>query len=328
MRAIRFDEFGDYSVLRVVEVPVPRPGPGELLVKVAVAPVNPIDSTIRSGRFPAAKPPPTIPGQEACGRVAAGSAPGLGAGDRVLVRGGYGSVRDGTWAEYVTATAAQALPASDGLSDEAVAASGSGYLTAVLALEKGGFTAGQTVVVLGAGGAVGNATCQLARARGAGLVIGTVGSTAKTEAARSSGLEAVIDLSTESLPDGVARLTEGRGADIVIDPVGGALTGQAVTALADDGVVVVLGYVAGPAAEINLPAMVRKRARIQAIALGRTDPEVVRSFYESLREDFTSGALQPLVGRVFPLEQAAEAQRYLDAERPFGKVLLRPGEST
>src|SRR5712692_459716 len=128
MRAVRFERFGDYSELKLVTLRRPEPSPGELLVKVTVAAVNPIDSTIRAGRFSGAKAPPMIPGQEACGVIVAGTDGGLMAGTRVLVRGGYGIVRDGTWQEFVTARSDQVTAAPDVLDDPAVAASGSGYL--------------------------------------------------------------------------------------------------------------------------------------------------------------------------------------------------------
>ncbi len=322
MRAVRFDRFGDYAELKLVSLPRPEPGPGELLVRVLVAAVNPIDSTVRSGRFPGAKSPPLVPGQEACGVVVSG-APSLPKGTRVLVRGGLGTVRDGTWAEFVTVRAEHALRAPQGLDDASVGAAGSGFLAAALAFERGGFSAGANVLVLGVGGAVGNAAYQLARARGAGTVIGTVGSWEKAGIAAKHGLENVIDLSSESLEDGVARFTSGKGVNLVIDSVGGSVTGGALKTLADDGTLVALGYVAGPLAEINLQDLVRRRGRIQAVGLARMPADIVHALFESMREGFERGSLKPAVARTLRLDEAAEAQRFLDHDRPFGKVLLQ-----
>lgn len=322
MRAIQFDRYGDYAELKLVARDQPAPEPGELLIRVTVAAVNPIDSTIRAGRFTGAKPPPLVPGQEACGVVVVG-VDGVPEGARVLVRGGFGIVRDGTWEEFVTARPDQVLPAPRGLDDPSVAAAGSGYLAAALALERGGFASGASVLALGVGGAVGNATYQLSLARAASIVIGAVGSTAKAEIARSLGLKNVIDLSTEKLEEGVARLTGGKGVDLVVDTIGGSVTGAALKTLADDATLVALGYVAGPIAEINLQDLVRRRGRIQAVGLGRMPVDFVRGLFESMREEFERGALRPLVARSFPLEEAAEAQRFLDQERPFGKVVLQ-----
>jgi NADPH:quinone reductase len=323
MRAVLFDRYGDYSELKLVTRDRPLPSAGEVLVRVTVAAVNPIDSTIRLGRFPAAKPPPLVLGQEACGVVVGGADSRLPEGTRVLVRDGFGTMRDGTWQEFVAARPEQLFTVSDRLDDAEVAASGSGYLAAALALKSAGFELGKTVLALGVGGAVGNAVYQLGRARGAARVIGTVGSHAKAALARSLGVEDVIDLSTESVADGVARLTGGAGVDIVVDPIGGAITGAALRSLADGGTLVALGYVAGTQAEINLQDMVRRRAQIHAVALGREPAMSVRALYDEMREEFSRSLIRPVVARTFPLDQAGEAQRFLDEERPFGKVVLK-----
>ena len=323
MRAVRLDRYGDYSELKSVMVPTPQPADDELLIRVRVAAVNPIDSTIRLGRFSGAKQPPLVPGQEASGVVTANATPDFPLGTRVLVRGGYGIARDGTWQEFVTAGPNQILRAPRGLDDAALAATGSGYLAAALALGRAGFAADKSVLALGVGGAVGNATYQLARARGASIVIGTAGSTAKAELARSLGFNPVVDLSTESLEEVTTKLTEGRGVDIVVDSLGGPITSQALKTLASDGALVALGYVAGASTEINLQDMVRRRGAILAVGLARMPPDSVRALYESMRQEFESGALAPRVARTFPLEEAADAQRFLDHDRPFGKVVLQ-----
>jgi NADPH:quinone reductase-like Zn-dependent oxidoreductase len=323
MRAVRFDRHGDYGELKLVTLERPEPSPGELLIRIVVAAVNPVDSTVRAGRFNGAKPPPMIPGQEAAGVVAGGGTRDCPDGTRVLIRGGFGTVRDGTWAELVVARPEQVLLAPEGLDDAAVAASGSGFLAAALALDRASFVTGKSVLALGVGGAVGNAVYQLARARGAAFVAGTAGSKAKADLALSAGFTHVIDLSSESVQEGVARLNGDRGVDIVVDSVGGNVTGAALSTLADDGTLVALGYVAGPRAEINLPEMVRKRARIQAVSLARMPAEIIRGLYEAMRDEFARGLIRPFVARSFPLEEAAQAQRHLDLDRPFGKVLLR-----
>jgi NADPH:quinone reductase len=323
MRAVRLDRYGDYSELKLVTVPTPGPTDDELLIQVRVAAVNPIDSTIRLGLFSGAKQAPLVPGQEASGVVIANATNDYPVGTRVLVRGGYGIVRDGTWQEFVTALPNQILRAPRGLDDATVAATGSGYLAAALALDRAGFAAGKSVLALGVGGAVGNAAYQLARARGASVVIGTAGSTAKAELARSLGFDSIIDLSTESLEEASTKLTNGRGVDIVVDSLGGPITSHALKTLANDGTLIALGYVAGASTEINLQDMVRRRAAILAVGLARMPPDSVHTLYESMRQEFETHALRPRVARSFPLEEAAEAQRFLDQDRPFGKVVLQ-----
>lgn len=309
-----------------MEVDPPVPAPGEVLVRMLTAAVNPIDDVIRRGRFPGSKEPPLIPGGEGCGVVVSGGDPDWPQGARVLVRGGFGVTSDGTWREMVAASPESLYPVPDSLSDAQVAASGSGPFAGLLALEQGGFAPGQTVLVPAFGGAVGNAAWQIASALGAGRVITTAGTTAKAEAARALGAADVVDLSGESLPEAVGRLTGDAGVDLAVDSVGGSMTGQLVPCLATGGTIVVLGYVAGTRAEIDLQVLVRKRGRIVTASLVREPAQRQRRLWERLYPLLADGRLVPVVGRVFDLAEAAGAQRCLAEERPLGKVVLSISE--
>ncbi|HLG76323.1 MAG TPA: zinc-binding dehydrogenase, partial [Ktedonobacteraceae bacterium] len=197
------------------------------------------------------------------------------------------------------------------------------YLTAYFALTAAGFKADQVVLAPAVGGAVGNATVQLARAMGAGRVLSTASTTAKTEQARAAGYENVIDLSRETLTTGVKRLTGGAGANVAIDSVGGPVTSQVLASLARGGALIVLGYPAVTRTTIEVTDLIWKRAHMQGFSLFAYTPEQLAAAYDTtLRPLLSEGRIRPAVARTFPLEAASEAQRYLNESRPFGRVVL------
>ena len=322
MKAIRFERYGDYDQLRLEEVPTPEPTDGEVLVRVTAAAVNSLDNTVRLGYFPSSKEPPLVLGNEGVGIVERSGASGLEEGTRVMMTGTYGVIRDGTWGEYVAAGAEDVVPVPDSLTDAEAAAVPVAYLTARIALKVGGFSPGQSVLVPGVGGSVGNALVQLARAEGASRVISSAGATWKAEKARELGYGEVIDLSEESLDEGVMRLTDGAGVALAVDSVGGPLTGPALAALRQGGTLVTLGYPAGTEATINLLDLISKSTHIVGLNIYAQPPGTFGEAYELITKLLAEGRIQPLVSRTFPLEEAAEAQRYLVEDRPFGKVVL------
>ncbi|GAB3572340.1 quinone oxidoreductase family protein [Hymenobacter daeguensis] len=327
MKVIQYNEFGGYDRLHVVDVPAPQPAPDQLLVRMTAASVNPLDDFIRRGLHQGARQLPHIPGGEGVGVVETGNAE-FPAGTRVLVLPNLltgalrGLAEAGTWQELLVLDPLEVVNTPATLSDTAAASFSIAYLSAQLCLEKVGFRAGQRVLALGVGGAVGNAAIQLAQAQGAAQVISTAGSTAKAELARQAGYPHVIDLSQESIPDGVARLTDGAGVDVVVDSLGGALTGPALSALRPGGSLVVIGYAAGREATVTITDFVWKQISMHGITLNHRLPGTYRQLFEQLAPLAQAGKLQPLVARSLPLAEAAAAQQYLQEERPFGKVVL------
>ncbi|ADJ45332.1 NADPH:quinone reductase and related Zn-dependent oxidoreductase [Amycolatopsis mediterranei S699] len=327
MRAIQYDEFGGYDVLRVVDVPVPVPDDGQALVRVTLAGVNPLDDTVRSGKLPAAavRPLPIRPGGFGVGVLTEPGASGLPAGTRVILSGGrYGVGADGAWAEYIAVDPRHVVPIPDAVDDTAAAAltAATGHLTAYLALsELAGFRPGQSVLAPGVAGGVGQGGVDVARVLGAGAAITTATSTAKAERGRAAGFE-VIDLSTESLRDGVHRLTGGKGVDVVLDGVGGSVTGAALGALAVDGTLVSVGYAASTRTEIDVTDLIWKNTHIHGFRFALFTPEQINAANTHLLDLLARKEITPLVDRVFPLEQAAQAQRHLAEGSPFGRVLL------
>lgn len=331
MKAIQYQSYGDYGESRLVELPRPRPNEGEVLIEMRTVGVNPLDNTFRSGRIYMATPQnlPRIGGQTGVGVVVETKSEALAVGDRVFVRGpGFGLVADGTWREFVAAPAADLLRVPDDLDDDHAAAylAGAGYLTGYLALtELARFKPGQSVLAPGVGGAVGMETVQVARRLGASLAISTASSTEKTERARAAGYEHVIDLSKESLKDGVLRITEGRGVDVVVDGVSGTLTGQALASLAHGGTLVIAGYAGGREADVNVTDIIWKAATIRGFTFRLFTPQTVAAADAALLEHLKDGALQPTIGEIFQLSDAAQAVRHLIEGRPFGRVLMRAG---
>ncbi|PZG17080.1 quinone oxidoreductase family protein [Nonomuraea aridisoli] len=327
MRAIQYDQFGGYDVLKLTDVPAPVPEGGQALVKITLAGVNPLDDTVRRGKLPAAavKPLPLRPGGFGVGVLIEPGASGLTAGGRVMLSGGrYGVGADGAWAEYMAVDPRHLVPVPDDVDDIAAAAlsAGAGHLTAYLALtELAAFRPGQSVLAPGIGGAVGQGGADVARILGAEKAITTATTAAKAERGRAAGYD-VIDLSAESLRDGVHRLTGGKGVDVVLDGVAGPLTGDALAALAVGGTLVSIGYAAGERAEINVTDLIWKDAHVRGFRFAQFTPEQINTADARLLDLLARKQMAPMVDRVFPLEQAAEAQRHLMEGSPFGRVLL------
>ncbi|MFI2073493.1 MULTISPECIES: quinone oxidoreductase family protein [Streptomyces] len=328
MRAIQYREHGGYDRLRLVEMEVPEPAPGQALVRVTVGTVSPLDDTVRAGRMSPSlrKPLPIIPGGAAVGVVADAGTSGLPEGTRVAIHGqGRGLSTDGTWREYVVEYPEALTPLPDEVGDRQMAAmlAGAGYSTAYLALtELVGFRPGRSILAPGVGGAVGMGAAHVAARLGASMVISTAGRTEKAEQARAAGFAHVIDLSRESLRDGVARLTDGRGVDVVLDGVAGPLLGDALAALAHGGDYIAVGYSGGTRGTVDVTDLIWKTARMHGYKFDMFPDAAVRAARLTLLDWLAEKRFEPVVAREFPLAQAAEAQRHLMEDRPFGRVLL------
>lgn len=325
MRAVRFDEYGDYDVLKVVDIPKPEPAPGQAVVQMKAAAVNPFDNTCRRG-WVAQVPPGTIQGNEGVGVVVTGT-DRLPEGTRVMLVGTFGFARDGTWQDFIAVGADEAIPVPENLSDVEAAAVPVAYLAAQLSLTHGvHLTPGMSMLIPGVGGSVGNAALQLARIHGVGRLITSAGRTEKAERGRSEGFE-VVDLSQESLSDGVMRLTNGAGVDVALDSVGGAITGEALKSLAPGGRVVHMGYPAGTDLTVNSLTLIWGPAGTGSTSIGGFNiyfqpPEAFAAAWETILPLLRDGRVKPAVARTFALEQAGEATRHLIEDRPYGKVVL------
>ena len=321
MRMIQAIQFTGYQGLVQLDAPKPQVADGRVLVRVTAAGVTPLDHTILSGGHPRAKAPLVL-GNEGAGVIEDAGASGLAPGSRVAFTGSYGVAENGSWEDYVTVRTDDLLPIPVGIDDVLAASLPVAYLTAQIALDDAGFAPGKTVFTPAIGGSVGNATYQLAKARGAAAVISTAGSAVKATQARDRGYTDIIDLSAETIGDGVRRITGGRGVDIVIESLGGAFIGDGLRSLAVGGTLITVGYTAGRKAGIDVTDLIWKRARMVGFALVAQPPTVKREAWDQVMELIAGGAIEPVVARSYPLERASEALRHLLEDRPFGKVVL------
>ena len=321
MRAMRADKFGDNAGLTLVDLPKPTVSGGKVLVRMAAAGVTPLDNTILSGHFPRVKPPLVL-GTEGAGIVEEGGGAEFPAGSRVMFTGPYGVSEDGTYSEWLAVRKENLGRIPAGVDDVSAAGIPVAYLTAYMSLRLAGFEAGKTVLAPAIGGSVGNATTQLARALGAKHAISSTTSHEKSWQAKTLGFDEVIDTSNEKLGQGVLRITEGYGADIVIDGVGGEVLSEALTVLAPGGSLTTLGYSAGRKTTIDVTDLIWKRASIRSFSLFAQPHALWTEAWSVITPLLDSGAIKAIVARVFPLQEAADALKYLLEERPFGRVVL------
>ena len=321
MRAMRAETFSGYEALRLVEIPKPTISDGRVLVGITAVGVNPLDHTILSGKYSRAKAPLVL-GNEGTSVVTDRGGTDFSVGSRVMFTGPYGVSEEGTYSESVAVRKQDLCLIPENVDDVTAASIPVAYLTAQMTLTLAGFEAGKTVLAPAIGGAVGNAVTQLARALGAKYAISSTTNHAKAEQAKTLGFNEVIDTSSEDLADGVRRITNGYGADIVIDAIGGKVLSQALSVLALGGSLTTLGYSAGREATIDVTNLIWRRASIRSFSLFAQPQAAFADAWSSIVSLLKSGAVKPIVAKTFPLAEAADALRHLVEGRPFGKVVL------
>ncbi len=326
MRAIEIRGFGGPEVLVPAERPVPVPGPGEVLVRVAAAGVNRPDVAQRRGVYP---PPPgasDIPGLEIAGEVVA-LGPGAArhrVGDRVTAL-----VTGGGYAEFCAAHEALALPVPEGLSlTEAAALPETLFTVWHNVFERGRLTAGETLLIHGGSSGIGTTAIQLAHARGA-RVIATAGSDEKCAACRRLGAEQAVNYRTADFVAAVKTATGGRGADVILDMVGGSYLNRNLEAAAVEGRIVQIAVLEGGQPEIALFTLMRKRLTLTGSTL-RPRPvadkaAMARAILAEVWPLVAAGRLRPPIDRVYPLAGAAEAHRRMESSAHIGKIVLEVG---
>jgi len=326
MRAIVVDRFGPPERLRVGEVAEPVPGPDEVSVMVHAAPVNYVDLLVVGGNYQFLPPLPFIPGKGPAGVVTAlgRKVTNLRVGDRVLAM-----AEQGGHAEAVTVRADQCyrLPAS--MSFTKAGSLSLVYDTAWFALrERARVETGESVLVLGASGGVGQASVQLAHEMGARVLAGIL-RPERAASVRAAGADAVIDLSAADLRDSlraqVHAVTEGRGVDIILDPLGGTIFDAAVRALAWRGRLVVIGFATGAIATIKTNYLLLKNIEISGLQISdyRTRrPAQVAACLAEIFSLYEQGKVKPAAATPFPLDRAGEALAALRDRRIAGRAVL------
>jgi NADPH2:quinone reductase len=322
MRAMRAEQFSGYEALKLVELPKPAVSDGKVLVRITAAGVTPLDHTILSGKFHGSKAPLVL-GNEGAGVLEQGGGTDFPAGSRVMFFGTYGAFEDGTYSEWVAVRKADLCLIPDNIDDVTAAGIPVAYLTAQVALTRAGFRAGKTVLAPAIGGSIGNAVTQMARALGAKHAISSTTSHAKAEKAKALGFAEVIDTSLEKLGDGVRRITDGYGADVVIDGIGGEVLSEALQALASEGSLTTLGYSASRKTTIDVTDLIVPQASIRSLNMFVQPKAAIADAWKVIVSLLKSGAIKPIVAKTFPLTEAVDALRYLVEGRPFGRVVLK-----
>ncbi len=323
MTAIEIAEPGGPEVLRAVSREVPRPGPGEVLVRVAAAGINRPDLMQRKGMYPPPPGAPDIPGLEIAGQVIAlgegVSEPALGSEVCALVVGGG-------YAEYCLAAAPLCLPVPAGLSAVEAAALPETFFTVwTNCFERGRLAAGERFLVHGGASGIGTTAIQLARARGA-TVYATAGSAEKCAACERLGAAAAIDYRERDFVAAIAELTAGEGVDLILDMVGGDYLPRNLKCLAVEGRLVQIALQRGPKVEMNLLPVMLKRLTLTGSTLRPRGVAEKAAIAEALRAEvwplLERGEIAPVIDSRFPLAAAAEAHRRMEASLHVGKIVL------
>jgi putative PIG3 family NAD(P)H quinone oxidoreductase len=328
MRAVVAAEPGGPEVLSLQDVPDPSPGPDEVIIAVTATAVNRADLMQRQGHYPPPAGAPPYLGLECSGTIAAlgESVVGRSVGDEVCALLGGGG-----YAEQVAVPVGQLLPVPQGLSVEQAAALPEVACTVwsmVFGAHAGRLQPGERLLVHGGSSGIGTMAIQLAHQRGA-RVFTTAGSARKVDFCRELGAEVAINYREESFEERVLAETDGAGVDVILDNMGAVYLPRNIAALATGGRLVELGLQGGRKGELDLGALLSKRATVYAASLrARPLPEkaaIVAETQHAVWPLIESGQVRPIIDRVLPLADAAEAHRLLESSEHIGKVLLRAG---
>jgi NADPH2:quinone reductase len=323
MRAVVCRAWGAVEDLTLEDVPAPTPGPGEVLIDVRATAVNYADALLVAGRYQTKPPLPFSPGLETAGVVAAcgDGVTRFSPGDRVMAVLAYGGL-----AERAIAPAAETFTIPAGMSFDEAGAFPIAYISSHVAIRwQGRLEPGETLLVLGAAGGVGLTAVEIGKAMGARVIAGA--STAeKLAVARERGADALVNYATDNLTERVMALTDGKGADVCFDPVGGDLFDAALSALGWGGRILIVGFVGGVQ---QIPAnrlLVKNRS-----ALGSSlryfrwhAPDKLRRSVDELLAWYDEGKLRPCISHRLPLEKSVEAIRLLTDRRAYGKIVVVP----
>ena len=330
MKAVVVRAFAPIESLEIGELPDPVPGKGQVVIDVKAAEINYPDILVISGQYQIKPPLPFAPGKAAAGVVSAVGAgvTDLKVGDRVAAQVEYGA-----FAEKLLAPAFNVFRMPEAIGFTKGAALGLVYQTAHFALvERARLQTGNVVLVLGASGGIGVASVQVAKALGARMVIAGVLGDDNAKVAREAGADAVIDLGgadlRESLRERVHQLTGGHGADIVIDPVGGAANAAALRAMAWRGRMVIIGFAAGEVPTIKANYLLVKNIEVSGLQWSdyrdRT-PEWVARVQQEIFALYVAGKIDPYVSRTFSLAGIKDALILLKQGKAQGKLILEIG---
>lgn len=318
MKAVRIHEFGGADNLKVDEIEKPSPNAGEVLIKTEAAGINFADTMLRENRYLFTPELPFTMGFEVAGEIeeVGEGVENFKVGQRVLAMN-----RGGGYAEYAIADAKTLVPIPDGLgSKEATALLVQG-LTALGLLES--LKEGQSILIHAAAGGVGTLLVQLAKAKGAGKILGTSSSEEKLEKAKELGLDVGINYTQDDWTQQVLDATDGKGADVIIEMVGGEVGARNIECLAVKGEIIFYGAASGKDLQISGFAMLAKMQTLSTYNLNLETHENIAKYTGELMQHLGSGNLKVSVME-FPLENASEAHKAIEGRKTTGKVVLVP----
>ena len=326
MRAVEISSFGAPDVLRLGQRPVPQPGVGELLIRVAASGINRPDVLQRGGHY---APPPgasDLPGLEVAGVIEAGdtqamASAGLKVGDRVCAL-----VAGGGYAQWCVAPVGQCLPVPAGLNDIEAASLPETFFTVWSnVFDRGRLQAGEFLLVQGGSSGIGVTAIQLARAWGATVIV-TAGSDEKCAACIELGASHAINYKTQDFVAEVQRITNGRGADVVLDMVAGDYVAREVECLAEDGRLVIIAVQGGVKSSFNAGLVLRRRLTITGSTLRPRSVEFKAAIAQSLRSRvwplIEQGKVRPVIYQTFDAGDAAAAHALMESNQHTGKIVL------
>jgi NADPH2:quinone reductase len=326
MKAVEISSFGSPDVLRLGERPAPVPGLGEVLIRVAASGINRPDVLQRLGHYPAPVGVSDIPGLEVAGVIEAGdtqamAAAKLAVGDRVCAL-----VAGGGYAQWCVAPVAQCLPTPHGLTDVQAASLPETFFTVWSnVFDRGRLKQGDTLLIQGGSSGIGVSAIQMAKAFGATVIV-TAGSDQKCADCLAIGADHAINYKTQDFEAETLRLTQGRGADVVLDMVAGPYIAKELNCLAEDGRLVVIAVQGGVQAEINAALVMRKRLTITGSTL-RIRPiafkaAIANNLLQHVWPLIASGHIRPMLYAVFPAADAAKAHAMMESGQHVGKIVL------
>jgi NADPH2:quinone reductase len=324
MKALLCTRYGGPDDLELADIAVPEPAAGEALVKIAAAALNFFDTLIIAGKYQVKPPMPFSPAAEFAGTVEklGPGVSGLKVGDRVLGYGSHGAAR-----EYIAIAAERLVKIPDSVDFDRAAGLTVTYGTTLHALkDRAKLKSGETLAVLGASGGVGLAAVEIGKLMGA-RVIACASSPEKIAFTKQHGADDGIDYSKEGLKEGLRRVTQGRGADVIYDPVGGAYSEAALRSIAWFGRFLVIGFAAGEIPKLPLNLVLLKACDVLGVFWGawiERDKAGHRANTEQLLAWVAEGKLSSHVHAVYPLAEAPKALKAIGSRQVMGKVILRP----
>ncbi len=323
MRVVEITQPGKPEVLKPASRALPQPKTGEVLVAVEAAGVNRPDVLQRTGHYPVPPGASDIPGLEIAGRVAATGAgvTSWRVGDAVCAL-----VQGGGYAEYCAAPALQCLPIPKGLSAIEAASLPETFFTVWSnVFDRARLAPGESFLVQGGSSGIGVTAIQMVKAFGH-VVFATAGSKEKCEACQKLGADRAIDYKTEDFAAVVKEATGGRGVDVILDMVGGDYVDRELKCLADDGRIVLIAFLGGSRANLNLNEILRRRLVVTGSTLRPRPVEFKGAIAAKLREKVwplvEAGRIRPVIYETFPLDQAARAHELMESGRHIGKIVL------